>query len=328
MHATWTSYTFDQILVEWNELLSNSFVNEIFLTHVWQHNWWKKFGSSHPNVLFGLKENSQLIGIAPLIKTNETITFIGGSDLFDYHDFVVMRGKEDLFYGKLVELIQEIGFSDLDLTSIPEHSPTLELFSQKLRSIGIYVNQREEDVAPVLKLQNTWEEYLQHLNKKNRHEIKRKIRKLDSAGSYTHDICSHLNTQCDCMDDFIRLMKLSNPVKSNFLTPIREEFFRTLPYALSETGFFKLNFLKFENARVASCISFEYNNTVYLYNSGYDPDLSHLSIGLINTIMCIKHAIQSKHSTFDFLRGSERYKYHLGASNRHLYHLRATRQSS
>lgn len=325
MVASWKSCSFDIIFDQWEELLINSFTNEIFLTAGWQKYWWTKFGTGTPTLLFALTENSHLIGLAPLLKKDETITFIGGSDLFDYHDFVVMRGKEELFYEKLVELIQEIGFDELDLKSIPENSPTLVLFSQYLRKIGVDVEVCKEDVAPFLKLQSTWEQYLARLNKKNRHEINRKIRKLDSSGSYAHDICSQPSEHPDCISDFIRLMKLSSPVKSDFLTPPREEFFRGLPSGLSEPDIFKLSFLKFEGLRVASCISFEYKRTVYLYNSGYDPDFSHLSIGLINTILCIKDAINSNHSTFDFLRGNERYKYNLGGEDRTLFQLRATK---
>ena len=325
MHAIWKSFTFGQIVEQWDELLPNSFTNEIFLTHVWQNIWWKKFGSGTKPQLFGLIENSRLIGVAPLLKQDETITFIGGTDLFDYHDFVVMVGKEELFYEKLPELIQDIGFGILDLKSIPENSPTLELLSQNLRKIGVDVETYEEDVAPFLKLQGTWEQYLAGLNKKNRHEINRKMRRLGSSGSYAHEICHQPDVHPTCMDDFIRLMKLSSPVKSEFLTPSREQFFRDLSSGLPAPEIFRLSFLQFNGIRVASCVSFQYNGTVYLYNSGYDPGFSHLSIGLMNTILCIKDAINSKQAIFDFLRGSERYKYNLGGEDRTLFQLRATK---
>ena len=58
-------------------------------------------------------------------------------------------------------------------------------------------------------------------------------------------------------------------------------------------------------------MGFDYNDSVYLYNSGYDPRYSSLSVGLLSKVLLIKDSIQRGRKRFDFLKGSEPYKYHL-----------------
>ncbi len=114
------------------------------------------------------------------------------------------------------------------------------------------------------------------------------------------------------MDDFFPLMRASSHDKDDFLTPEREDFFKKLALELAPRGQFKLYFLEVDGVRVASCICFDYAGTYLLYNSGYDPEFSTLSVGLLNKALCLKEAIEEGRECFDFLRGNERYKYDLG----------------
>jgi CelD/BcsL family acetyltransferase involved in cellulose biosynthesis len=57
---------------------------------------------------------------------------------------------------------------------------------------------------------------------------------------------------------------------------------------------------------------FDYNETRYLYNSGYDPAYSNLSVGLLSKVYSIKDAIEGRMKQYDYLKGAEVYKYHLG----------------
>jgi CelD/BcsL family acetyltransferase involved in cellulose biosynthesis len=74
----------------------------------------------------------------------------------------------------------------------------------------------------------------------------------------------------------------------------------------------RLNILELNTTAVAATICLDYKDIVYLYNSGYDPKFSWLSVGLISKAMCIQDSIQRGKKQFDFLKGDEQYKYHLG----------------
>ncbi|MBM3944485.1 MAG: GNAT family N-acetyltransferase, partial [SAR202 cluster bacterium] len=137
--------------------------------------------------------------------------------------------------------------------------------------------------------------------------------------------CKDMDSLPGYMDDFFRLMRTSREDKREFLTPERERFFRAVAEACTERGHFCLSFLELDGKRVAACIAFDYGDAYLLYNSGYDPDYASLSVGLINKALCLKDAIEAGKRTFDFLKGSERYKFDLGGVNQHLFRIEVTR---
>ena len=114
-------------------------------------------------------------------------------------------------------------------------------------------------------------------------------------------------------------MSLSGEDKEAFLNSENKEFFLDLASTFSEKDMFKLYFLEIEKTNVAACICFDYDNKCLLYNSGYDPSYSSLSVGLINKAFTIEAAIGNNNSEYNFLKGTERYKYHLGASDRSVF---------
>lgn len=103
-------------------------------------------------------------------------------------------------------------------------------------------------------------------------------------------------------------------------------FFRLLAEAMAKVGLLRLGFLELDSVPVAAVIYFDYNDSIYLYNSGYDPQYNWLSVGLLSKVLCIKDSIDKNKSKFDFLRGAEVYKYRLGGCEIPLYRCQITIQ--
>jgi len=103
------------------------------------------------------------------------------------------------------------------------------------------------------------------------------------------------------------------------MTPQMASFFKLLVTATAQAKILRLGFLKLDTVPVAALIYFDYNDTIYLYNSGYDPQYSYLSVGLISKVLCIKDSIERGKEKFDFLKGAEVYKYRLGGQEIPLY---------
>jgi CelD/BcsL family acetyltransferase involved in cellulose biosynthesis len=76
---------------------------------------------------------------------------------------------------------------------------------------------------------------------------------------------------------------------------------------------------------VSAVLAFDYDGRRLLYNSGYRLAYGHLSVGLMLKALAIKDAIEKGLTYFDFLRGPEPYKYHLGAQDATIHRLLATR---
>jgi len=317
---------FESIQDDWELILPSCSTDTIFVTPSWQRLWWRHFGDSSQLCILSVRDGDRLLGIAPLAIKDETLAFLGDTDLVDYHDFLVPEGNEDAFYGTLWEYLIGLEWNTFELVSLPEDSPTLSYLPDLVGRTGMSVEVIEEDVAPIATLPGSWDDYLAGLRKKDRHELRRKIRRLEAADGARQYACSDTDTILDCMQDFFGLLKASSTEKAEFLTREREDFFRDLAADLAPKGQFRLFFLEVDGVRVASCICFDYRGSYLLYNSGYDPEYASLSVGLLNKALCLREAIEAGKRSFDFLRGAERYKYHLGGQDKSIRRLIAHRK--
>ena len=123
------------------------------------------------------------------------------------------------------------------------------------------------------------------------------------------------------MGDFLELLTMSRQDKAEFLTPQREKFFRALASTLSRQGLLSLFFMEIEGSRVASAMTFDYGGSRLLYNSGYNPAFGYYSVGLLLKALSVKSAIEEGKCYYDFLRGNEPYKYHLGGIDKPIYNM-------
>ena len=114
------------------------------------------------------------------------------------------------------------------------------------------------------------------------------------------------------MASFLKLFSESREDKANFMTARMESFFRSLADTMVEAGLLRLGILELDTLPTAMVMCFDYNDCVYLYNSGYNPGYGNLSVGLLSKVLHIKDSIQRGRRKFDFLKGGEPYKYHLG----------------
>jgi CelD/BcsL family acetyltransferase involved in cellulose biosynthesis len=316
---------FDGIENEWVDFLPHAAANTVFVTPWWQRTWWENFGDGWDLQITSFRSEGNTIGIAPLMLKDGELRLVGDPDIVDYLDFLVLEDRASEFFGKLWEYVNGLEWRRAVFTGVSEGSPTLGEFVSLARAGGCQVTIEKEDTTPLTDLPASWDDYLLGLTKKNRHELRRKIRRLERAGEFCQYVRSDPSTLDEDMEDFFRLLKASRSDKDEFLTPERRKFFLDTAVELVGRHQFKLNFLELHGERVACCISFDYDGQYLLYNSGYNPEYSSLSVGLINKALCIKDAINEGRHRFDFLRGSERYKYDLGGVDRLVYRVTVDR---
>ena len=314
--------SFAQIRTQWQELLGRASVNNLYVTPVWQELWWSAFQDGRSLAGFYLTDEAgEVTAIASLSRSDDDYSFVGNSDTFDYNDFIVAAGEEESFYPTLLDTISASGAARLDLFSIGEDSPTLAILPDLARDRGYAVVVNAEDVAPRIVLAETWDEYLSGLSKKDRHELRRKLRRLDGQGNWRWYCVSDPEEAAARMDVFVDLMRRSDPAKAEFLTAEREEFFRRMVEAIATEGLLRLFFMDMDDKPVATSMCFDYDGVRMLYNSGHDPEYRYYSVGLLLHSLCLRDALERGYRYFDFLRGDEPYKYRLGGADHHLYRI-------
>ena len=313
--------SFQEIQPQWEGLLSVCPVDTLYLTPQWQEVWWNTYGEEREMAGFYLEGQEGMMAIASLSRMNGVASLLGSPETFDYNDFMIRPGYEGTFFPRLLDRLDEEGLNTLELYSLRESSPTLEYLPSLAREEGYEVEITQEDVAPGVELPKTWEEYLGLLSRKDRHELRRKFRRLEGLEDWRWYSVSGEEQVTERLADFLKLMRLSDPEKSEFMTPQREQFFHDIARRTAQLGLIRLFFMEIKGELVAASLCFDYGMTRLLYNSGYDPELGYYSVGLLLNALCLRDAIDQGQEYFDFLRGPEPYKYHLGGQNRILYQM-------
>ena len=293
--------------------------NPVFIAPDWLQAWWQVFGSGKELLIRVVRDGDCIIGIAPLMRQGNTAGIIGDTEICDYLDFIATPGRENEFFKALLDNLKNGGINHLDLKHVrPDAAVSTQLVSIA-QSLKMKVISVPEEVSVEAELPATWEEYLGGLTAKQRHEVKRKLRRLSEAGKIGYRFIDDISRAPDFMDRFFRMFTESRADKADFLTEQRETFFRVLVGKMSRAGLLKLGMLELDGRVLAAVICFDYHDTMYLYNSGYDPESNYLSVGLLSKVLGIKESIALGKKRFDFLKGAEPYKYHLGGKEVPLY---------
>jgi CelD/BcsL family acetyltransferase involved in cellulose biosynthesis len=311
--------SFVSLDAKWQELLTNSSNNHIFFTPQWQRSWWQVFGNGYELLLLSVNHDSQLVGIAPLKLKDKHLSFIGSRDVCDYMDFIARNGWEDYVFTQLMEYLEPLEWNRIELDSVLPESFTLKSLISLMQQSGYQIETTQTSVSPQLFLPMDWDSYLASLSSKDRHEIRRKLRRLEQGNAANYTVITEKELLSAAMESFFTLFQLSNPEKSDFMNDIKREFFKTMVSSLAEKSNIRLSFLEVGGVRSAATLCFDYNKDIYLYNSAYDPAYSSLSVSLLLEVFNIQDAIKNGKKRFDFLSGNEPYKYDLGGQNVPMY---------
>lgn len=323
----------------WNALLPRSVSPVPFLRSEYQQTWWThRGGGEWPQaelLVLGARDPAgQLAGVAPLFWTPQpesppALMFIGSAAVSDYLDLLVSPPQVEAFCTALLERLTQPdlpGWGSLDLCNLPAASPTRGALQRAAAARGWRLTEQTlPDPTPVIPLPETWEAYLEMMDKKERHELKRKLRRVSGAEApVTWRMVTggeHLAAEAET---FMRLMAC-DPAKARFLTPAMRAQFTELIGAAGQNGWLQLAFLEVDHAPAAAYLNFDFNNRVWVYNSGLEPRFNSLSAGWVLLGYLIQWAIENKRAAFDFMRGSEDYKYRFGAVAEPLYRLQISR---
>jgi CelD/BcsL family acetyltransferase involved in cellulose biosynthesis len=314
-----TSESFSSLTSYWLESRYPSMWNCIFVLPPWLEVWWHEFGFEAELYLGAVRQEGTITGIAPLLLRGSEAFFIGSSDVCDYLDFVIVPGREVDFLNILLDDLMGRGVSRLNLGPLRPNSSVLTHLIGIAKDRKCEVSCKVEDISLKLDLPPTWQEYLRTLTQQQRHEVRRKLRRFWEAGDVNYRMIEDSESASQSIAIFLRLFRESRQDKAIFLTARMESFFTSIAMAMGQAGLLRLGILELNALPVASVMCYDYNNTVFLYNNGYDPQYSSLSTGLISKVLCIKDSIERGRGKFDFLKGAEEYKHRLGGQEITLY---------
>lgn len=286
--------------------------NSIFILPFWMETWWQHFHADNELCLLSFRNNGQILGIAPLKINNQAASLVGGDNVCDYLDFITAPGNEEAFFNTLCEELKKQNIKILDLGLLRPDSVTLTRFADIARKRGLSVSVQQEDVSSEMGLPATFEEYLTLLNAKQRHEVRRKLRRLNEAGKVEYELLQGNEDLDKLINDFMHLFSLARDEKAHFMTDEMGTFFRSLSRTTDAAGILRFGCVNIDSHPAAMVMCFDYNNILYLYNSGFDPQYDAVSVGLMSKLLTIQESIRQGKNRFEFLKGNEIYKERLG----------------
>ncbi|MFC2065185.1 GNAT family N-acetyltransferase, partial [Chloroflexota bacterium] len=186
-----TTSEFEEMEKEWNSLLNTSITNVPFLRHEYLLGWWKTLGGGEWEkgelLIITASENGCIIGIAPFFltkadieKKENTLLLLGSFEISDYLDLIVAEKNLEQFitglFGFLMDNLQ-LSWERLDLFNVPEHSTSISHIKKAAESHGWEFLQERFRPTVSVELAGDFDTYLAGIDKKQRHEVRRKMRR-------------------------------------------------------------------------------------------------------------------------------------------------------
>ena len=313
---------------DWDRALQGCTRPDLFLTFDWFLSWWENLSQGYAlNLILLTDEATGSLGIAPLMRRGDVLSFLAGHEVTDYCDFLFPRGREGEFLEALLAHVAQspTGISCMELINLRPESPTLSLVSELAPAVGFRCRQEKSEETLLLRLPASYPEYAACLSRKCRHELRRKVRRAVAVPQARVERASRPEEVGPAMEAFIALHREGNPEKGRFREkPGMPDFFRDVASRLAEQGLIELLSLYAggEAGPAASLITARYGKTMYFYNVAYAQAYAAASPGYYLFDLAIRKAIAEERELADFLRGREKYKLDFGARSSTLYSLK------
>lgn len=319
-------------LPQWRSLLGRDPDTHIFATPEWNRLWWEEFGSGNDLFILTMERDSEPAAIVPLYRFVEDgkriLRFIGGVELTDYIGPICSLDDRDDVARTLVDWLisTDVTWDEFDAHCMPVPFGFAEFLVDWADRAGLDFELEQEETSALLPLPDDWDSYLASLRSKERHELKRKRKRFDRTFPDFRIRTATPETLEADMKVFIDMHRGAEGHKGHFMNPEIAGFFRRIATAFSEKGWLRLDLLEVGDKVPASTFGFQFGGTLYLYNSAYEPEYAQSSPGLVMVSELVRRALDENLRVLDLLRGSERYKYELGAQPVPLNHARIKRR--
>ncbi|MEZ4516834.1 MAG: GNAT family N-acetyltransferase [Chloroflexota bacterium] len=324
---------FTELAADWDSLAQRGATDTPFQTLAYQKSWWTNLHPADARLYtFVTRDDAgELRGIASLYHHGDSLHFNGCVEETDYLDLIAAQEDVAWVWSEVMACLEACElppWTNIELCNIPEASPTREA----LKTIATERNySTEEDiieVCPIINLPGTYDDYLDSLDSKQRRELNRKMRRA-SAADVTNTVVGPDEDIHAAVDEFLNLLQKSTFEKRDWLNDGRRAVFHEVAEAAQAAGTLQLMFSAVDGDQAAGLFNFDYNNRIWVYNSGLDPSkYNALGLGVVLTAASIEKAISDGRKTFDFLRGNEGYKYRFGAKDTNIYRLTLSKRPS
>jgi CelD/BcsL family acetyltransferase involved in cellulose biosynthesis len=293
-----------------------------FSSYEWLSSWWECFGDEREPFAVALLDGERPVALAPLCVGPKrmlglrmrALQFIGGSDS-DYADVAVApAGREEAIAKLAATLAEQRGMWEIaELLHVRCDSPNLHPLLGSLRKLGYLTVLAFWKVSPYVAIKGDFQEYLGRLSKNHQYDLRRKERRLQSAGPIRFRILGAADP--DVRGHFeqfweMRRARLAQAGRPQLYDECRHRALYWKLLERSEPGHgVHFSVLLCGERPIAYHFGFIAGKKLYYYTPTFDPEFHPFSPGKLLIKYLLADAFGRGCEEFDFLLGEEPYKY-------------------
>jgi len=325
---------FDALREEWNQLLSDSSSDSVFLTWEWLRTWWSHFAAHRKLRIAVLRDTGRLVAIVPLairpgslarLFPFRVVEFLGSGTVgSDYLDVFVRKGAES----EVIDALScALGSSVLmmQLNQLRASRSMAASLGGRLEKEGWKSAEAKINTCPFIDLRgHTWTSYLATLSSEHRYNTQRKMKNLSKHFEVAFEQVEDEDHRGPALQALIALHQkrwVEHGTSDAFHTAGHLAFHEEFTARALRRGWLRLYLMQLDGKPASALYGLRYGQTFYFYQSGFDPQYARYSVGLVTMGLAIKSAIEEGATEFDMLHGGEAYKFHWAKQSRELSRL-------
>ncbi len=335
---------FDALSTQWRRL-HDLCETTAFQSYEWNRAWWRHFGEGASRLRLNIvvaRSGTEIVAIAPfVIETTRVLGMIPirvlsfiGTGVSDFLNLLVLPELE----GPVCRLISGYlagvrAYDVLSLVDLPGHSDIYRRLYDTLLAVGFEGSLTQCATCPRTLLLETWPATLATFSSSHRKRINYADRKLKKDFAVSVQRVQHSEEVGPALDEFIQMHQrrwIAAGQRGALADDRVVRFHHEVAPAFHARGWLVLTFLVLNGKRVMSSYAFKVRRHLAFYLSGSCnvERAQSLSPGLLLQAYCMQDMIREGVTVYDFLRGTERYKYVLGAVDVPNWRLEMTRAKS
>jgi len=307
---------------EWSRFLETSPEVTPFQLSEWLLTWWRHFGSGSLRVSV-FRDGSQVVAVLPFFRhewqARRQLTLVG-SGVSDYPEpAIARRSCADVLQKLVIELKQDRCWDVCSWQDLNADSPLRELAwgDEFMPTVEADSECAETAISGDFE---AWYARRPHGLRRNVRRYLEKAQAIDEPRFYVR-----YQPEPELVNALITLhaarwQKQGEPgmiVQNQSAGFLREVFDR-----FAARDMLRFFILRFRSRIVAIICGFYYRNVFYSYLSAFDPEYEKFGFGRILLYHSLRHSFEHRYCSWNFLRGSEPYKFDWGA--RHIPKCRIT----
>jgi CelD/BcsL family acetyltransferase involved in cellulose biosynthesis len=305
---------------EWNDAVERARIPHPFLRHEWVRTWRDAFSTPCTELCIRVvRANGGVTAIAPLMRDTPLMFGIPARRVRFIHndhtprtDVIVAADVERSYEAIWQALHRDCSRWDvLQLSQLPSQSHTQTVFRDFAAAAGCAAGTWRSGDSPYLRIAGTWDAYFNSLSAKFRSNLRNRLSRLAKAGEPSLETLTDWKAIDSAADEAWHLessgwkREAGTAIAS---TPAVRRFYTALIEHGTRAGWLRLLFLKVGDRRIATSYGACFDNRLFLFKTGYDPEFAAGAPFKILTSLAIQEAHAQGLAEIDFLGDAEPWK--------------------